>query len=83
MDMIARARTKRPRDINQLAVAIARESVGEAEPQPADNRNPAAVALAQLGAKKGGEVRAKNLSARRRKEIAKKAAKARWSKTSS
>ena len=41
-------------------------------------KNPAAVALGRLGGKKGGPARAKSLSAQKRKEIAKKAAKARW-----
>ena len=51
------------------------ESVEEpAEPQ----KNPAAVALGRLGGKKGGPARAKKLSKKRRKEIAKKAARARW-----
>jgi len=44
-------------------------------------KNPHAVALGRRGGKKGGPARAAKLSARRRKEIAKKAAKARWTKT--
>jgi len=43
-----------------------------------DTRNPAAVALSKLGASKGGRIRAQNLSAKKRKQIAKKAADARW-----
>jgi hypothetical protein len=43
-------------------------------------KNPHAVALARLGAKKGGTARAAKLSAERRREIARKAAKARWRK---
>ena len=42
--------------------------------------NPHAVALSKLGASKGGLARAASLSARRRQEIASKAAKARWAK---
>lgn len=42
-------------------------------------KNPAAVALGALGGLKGGVARAKKLSAQRRKEIATKAAEARWS----
>jgi hypothetical protein len=42
-------------------------------------KNPAAVALGKLGGSKGGKARAANLSPRKRKQIAKKAAKARWS----
>lgn len=38
----------------------------------------AAAALSKLGASKGGEARAKSLTAKRRSEIAKKAAAARW-----
>lgn len=43
-------------------------------------KNPAAVALGRLGGKKGGPARAAKPTARRRTEIARKAAKARWSK---
>ena len=49
----------------------------EPEPPPS-NKNPAAVALGKLGGAKGGKARAKKLSARKRREIAKKAARARW-----
>jgi hypothetical protein len=45
-----------------------------------DTPNPAAVALSKLGASKGGIARAKSLSDRKRKAIAKKAATARWNK---
>ena len=46
----------------------------------AKGKNPAAVALGRLGGLKGGPARAKKLSSKKRKEIAKKAAKSRWSK---
>lgn len=46
------------------------------EPQ----KNPAAVALGRLGGLKGGKARAKSLSAKKRKEIATKAARSRWAK---
>ena len=45
-----------------------------------DEKNLAAVALGRLGASKGGKARAEKLSPERRKEIARKAAKARWEK---
>lgn len=68
---------ERPRDPNQLGKLIVALSVGEAdEDVPADNKNPAAVALGKLG----GEARAANLSKKDRASIAKKAAKARWNK---
>jgi hypothetical protein len=43
-------------------------------------KNPAAVALGKLGASKGGSARAKNLSAKRRSEIARNAVLIRWNK---
>lgn len=46
----------------------------------APTKNPHAVALGKLGGSKGGQQRAKNLSATKRKQIARKAAKARWRK---
>ena len=57
--------------------------ISEREPE----KNPAAVELGRLGGlaggRKGGLARAKSLSEERRKEIARKAAQARWSKSSS
>jgi len=44
-------------------------------------KNPHAVALSKLGAKKGGETRAAVLSPEQRREIAQKAARARWAKS--
>lgn len=64
------------RDFNQIAKAVV-DAVAEAsEREP--RKNPAAVALGRLGGLKGGPARAKSLSARKRADIAKKAAKARW-----
>ena len=56
--------------------------VASAAPSP-PTKNQAAVALGRLGGIKGGPARAAKLSARKRKQIAKKAANARWSKESS
>ena len=69
---------KRPRDMNQLAYHIVQEATGQAPAEQLDTRNPAAVALAKLGASKGGKARAEKLSARKRKQIARKAADVRW-----
>jgi len=44
----------------------------------ASAKNPHAAALGRLGGLKGGKARAERLSARRRREIARKAAEARW-----
>lgn len=51
---------------------------GHQEGQAEEGKNPAAVALGRLGGLKGGAARARSLSAKKRSEIAKKAARARW-----
>ena len=56
-----------------------REDDSDNEPP---KKNPAAVALGRLGGLKGGKARAEKLSARRRSQIAKKAAEARWERKS-
>ena len=72
---------KRPRDANQLAKAIVDLSTGQAEEKPEDQgKDPAAVALGRKGGLVGGKARAKKLSKKRRQEISKKAAQARWKK---
>jgi hypothetical protein len=48
------------------------------EPANTPTKNPAAVALGRLGGLKGGKARAEKLSAKKRAEIARKAAKTRW-----
>jgi hypothetical protein len=70
---------KRPADLNKLAASIVGEAVGDERPIPDDGKNPAAVELGRLGGLKGGKARANKLSAKRRSEIAKKAAAKRWS----
>jgi hypothetical protein len=55
------------------------EDTGEAPPEK-PTKNAAAVALGKLGGAKGGKARAEKLSPRKRKQIAKKAAAARWGK---
>ena len=69
-------RSSKPSDPNAMAAAI----VAEATEDQGSEKNPAAVALGRLGGLKGGKARAAKLSAKRRKEIAKKAAEARWKK---
>ncbi len=72
---------KRPKDTNQLAKNIVDLAIGEQiEPTTINAFNIHAVALGRLGGLKGGKARAKKLSAKRRIEIARKAAKTRWSK---
>lgn len=82
--MLERTRKKRPRDTNQLAYDIVRESVGEAPPnKPEPDKNQAAVELGRKGGRKGGKVRASRMTAEQRREAARKAAKARWAKKAS
>ena len=68
---------RRPADVKARAVMIAKIATGEIEDVTTeDGKNAAAVALGRMG----GKARAEGLSAKRRKEIAKKAAKSRWEK---
>jgi len=71
-------------DISQLAKSIVDiatdDQPEEEENEESSKKNPHAVALGRLGGQKGGKARAKKLSKEERSAIAKKAAKARWSK---
>jgi hypothetical protein len=68
------------RDFTQIAKEIFDKMTGNAEPEKVDTRNPHAVELSKLGASKGGKVRASRLSTAKKRQIAKKAAAARWKK---
>lgn len=71
---------KRPRDINQLARMVVDIATGKEE-QLESVGNPSNLAvLGREGGLKGGKARADKLNPEERHEIAKKAAKARWSK---
>jgi len=69
---------KRPRDPNQLAKSIVDIATGQKpdrDPTPEEQgKDPAAVALG----KRGGKARAAAMSPKRKTEVAKNAAKARW-----
>ena len=67
---------KRPRDTNQRAKLIVDLATGQRNEPQAKPVNEAS----RNGGLKGGKARAEALSARRRSEIARKAALARWSK---
>lgn len=70
---------KRPRDTNQLAKFIVDVTTGQTEPPDANaGKNLVAVERGRRGGIRGGKARADALSARRRKQIAKKAAESRW-----
>ena len=76
------AKNKRPIDINQRAKNIVDIATGEIEDslKEKDLVKLAASAMGRKGGLKGGKARAESLSAKRRSEIARKAAKARWMK---
>ena len=80
-----RSRKPRPRDPNQLAKLIVDIATGQvedrADSQPEETgKDPAAVSLGRRGGLKGGKARMQKLSKPDRIELAKKAARARWSK---
>lgn len=66
---------KLPKDTNQKAKSVVELATGESN---ADETKSAAQILGRQGGLKGGKARAKALSAKRRKEIAQKAAAIRW-----
>ena len=69
---------KRPADVIGNAVHVMRIAAGEIDETATteDGKNAAAVALGRMG----GKARAEGLTAKKRSEIAKKAAKKRWQK---
>jgi hypothetical protein len=68
---------RRPRDVIGNAVHVMRIATGQIEGKIIDDgKNAAAVALGRMG----GKARAKGMTAKRRKEIARKAAASRWTK---
>lgn len=77
-------RSRRSRDPNQFADRVVELATG-GEPDAASEpdtqgKNPAAVALGRLGGLKGGKARAESLSPKKRSDIARKAAQARYGK---
>ena len=77
---MAKTPAKKTRDVNQMAKNIIDQMTGDAPRELPPTKNPAAVELGRRGGLKGGKARAASLSAKKRKEIAKKAAAARWKK---
>ena len=72
---------KLPADANKKAKKIVDLATGEDKNTTIDGKNAAAVELGRKGGLKGGPARKASLSAKRRKEIAQKAAATRWGKT--
>ena len=71
-----------PRDTSKLAHEILQIAIGEdvAPEKPDDGKDPAAVALGRRGGLKGGKARWEGVSKKKRSQIARKAARARWEK---
>jgi len=67
-------RSKKPADLNRLAAAIVGEATEEMPGAPEGKQAQAG----RIGGLKGGKERAKRLSPKRRSEIARTAAQARW-----
>ena len=72
-------RSRKPADLNRMAAAI-REEATDPDFDLYKGKNPAAVELGRLGGQKGGTARAAKLSPEERREIARKAAAARWTR---
>lgn len=74
-------RSPKPRDLNSMAAAIVAQSVNPHDQgnDPYEGKDPAAVELGRKGGQKGGKARAEKLTSEERSEIARKAARARWS----
>ena len=82
---MATRRKKRDHDFSVTAFRVVQEATKETEPEPTqpepelvDGKNPHAVALGRLGGLKGGKVRFQKLTSEQRRDIARKAAQARW-----
>lgn len=76
-----RSSKRRPTDFNQLAASIVADATADeprAEQPAVPEKDPAAVSLGRRGGLKGGKARAAKLTPEQRREIAKKAAAARW-----
>jgi hypothetical protein len=73
-------------DYTQTAASVVSQSIGEGLfdgkplPDPNEGKDPKAVARGKAGGLVGGKARAEKLTAKKRSQIAKKAAKSRWGK---
>jgi hypothetical protein len=67
------------RSVDKISARYYADVVLERSSIKSEGKNPAAVALGRLGGMKGGRARAASLTPEQRSEIARKAAKTRWS----
>ena len=75
--------SKKSSNANQTATFVVAASTQAADAPSVAAKDPAAVALGRKGGLKGGKARAAALSKKRRVEIAKGAARARWKASAS
>ena len=68
------------KDFTQVAFDVVQRAIGAVVDPPIDPKKKAAIDSGRKGGLKGGKARAKKLPAKRRKQIAKKAAATRWAK---
>lgn len=74
-------KTNPRKDFTQVAFGVVQQATGEAPTVPeVDPKKKAAIESGRKGGIKGGKARAKKLTAKKRSEIAKKAAQSRWHK---
>lgn len=85
--MPKKPRKKKGHDFAVTAFRVVQEATGQAAPESeeteaesTEGKNPHAVALGRLGGLKGGKARFEKLTPEQRREIARKAAQARWKK---
>jgi hypothetical protein len=71
----------RPRDPNQLAKTIVGIATGEVEDTVSESKRHPENVRGRAGGLRGGILRAQSMSARKRSEIARNAAKSRWKKS--
>ncbi|MEE8470063.1 MAG: histone H1 [Dehalococcoidia bacterium] len=78
-DLSVAKRKKKDHDFSVAAFRVVQEATGEVEPEPKKARKEYDYkALGHAGGLKGGKARASKLTPEQRREIAKKAAQARW-----
>jgi len=68
------------KDPNEFARSILDTIIAKHDPESVEGKDAKKVASGLKGGSKGGHARAKTLTAKKRSQIAKKAAKARWGK---
>lgn len=80
--MLNRSSKRRIADLDRFVAAVVADATTDAPAEqpvmPQKEKDPLAVELGRRGGKKGGAARAAKLTPEQRREIAKKAAEARW-----